>query len=216
MDVGTAGAGTGATVAKINGIGSAVKSGIGSASMLLPDGTTVAAAVAVNAYGGVYDYKSGLLIAGPRRSNGHGFDDPVDLLLGQDESNWDSGPLANTTIGVVATDAVLDKEGANYLASVSHDGLALTIRPCHTVRDGDTMFGLATGAISESDSGPVDLTRLGAAAVEVTARAVLNAVFQATGLGGLPAISEIAPEPSSETARPETAPPGSSPECSNE
>jgi L-aminopeptidase/D-esterase-like protein len=192
MDVGTVGAGTGATVAKINGIGFAVKSGIGSASMRLSDGTTIAAAVAVNAYGGVYDYKSGLLIAGPRWSDGQGFYDPVDLVLDQDRINGDSGTLANTTIGVVATDAVLDKEGANYLASVSHDGLALTIRPCHTVRDGDTMFALATGAISEHDADPVDLTRLGAAAVEVTARAVLDAIFRSTGLGGLPAISELA------------------------
>ena len=214
MDVGTVGAGTGATVAKIKGIGYAVKSGIGSASMRLSDGTTIAAAVAVNAYGGVYDYKSGLLIAGPRWSDSRGFDDPVDLVLGQGGLNGDSGPLANTTIGVVATDAVLDKEGANYLASVSHDGLALTIRPCHTVRDGDTMFALATGTISEHDSESVDLTRLGAAAVEVTARAVLNAIFRSTGLGGLPAISEIDHEPSpktpreasSETSLPETPP----------
>lgn len=72
MDVGTVGAGTGATVAKINGIGFAVKSGIGSASMRLSDGTTIAAAVAVNAYGGVYDYKSGLLIAGPRSEDRYG------------------------------------------------------------------------------------------------------------------------------------------------
>ena len=209
------GAGTGATVAKVRGIGAAIKSGIGSASIKLPDGATVAAAVAVNAYGGVYDYDSGLLIAGPRKSDGPGFDDPVELLLGgqfgqgefgQGEFDQVAGPLTNTTIGVVATDAALDKEGANYLASVSHDGLALTIRPCHTVRDGDTMFALATGAILGNGVGPVDLTLLGVAAVEVTAKAVLNALRQATGLGGVPAISEIAPE----TSPPETSPPGTS------
>ena len=200
MEVGSVGAGTGATVAKVRGIGAAVKSGIGSASIQLPDGATVAAAVAVNAYGGVYDYQSGLLIAGPRRSDGLGFEDPVELLLGgelgQDDFDQVNGPLANTTIGVVATDAALDKEGANYLASVSHDGLALTIRPCHTVRDGDTMFALATGVNLGNDAGPVDLTLLGAAAVEVTARAVLNAVLVATGLGGVPAITEISTETS--------------------
>ena len=200
MEVGSVGAGTGATVAKVRGIGAAIKSGIGSASMQLPNGATVAAAVAVNAYGGVYDYRSGLLIAGPRRSDGTGLDDPVELLFsgefGQGGLGDDAGPLTNTTIGVVATDATLDKEGANYLASVSHDGLALTIRPCHTVRDGDTMFALATGAVLGNDPGPVDLTRLGAAAVEVTARAVLNALSEATGLGGVPAVSEIAPETS--------------------
>ena len=93
----------------------------------------------------------------------------------------------NTTIGVVATDAKLNREEANYLARVSHDGLAISIRPCHTIRDGDTMFAMATG---ESDA-RVDLTSMGAAAVEVTAQAVLRAVRYATGLGGIPAISEL-------------------------
>ena len=93
----------------------------------------------------------------------------------------------NTTIGLVATDAELTKEDANYLAQVSHDGLALAIRPCHTVRDGDTMFALATG----HNKSPVDMTALGAAAVEVTAQAVLRAVRQATGLGEIPSINEL-------------------------
>ena len=106
------------------------------------------------------------------------------LLKGADDSP--SGPV-NTTIGLVATDAKLTKEDTNYLARVSHDGLALTIRPCHTVRDGDTMFAMATG---HNDS-RLDLTSLGAAAVEVTAQAVLRAVRQATGLGEIPAISEL-------------------------
>jgi len=87
----------------------------------------------------------------------------------------------------VATDAQISKEDANYLARVSHDGLALSIRPCHTVRDGDTMFALATG----HNQSPADLTALGAAAVEATAQAVLRAVRQATGLGGIPAIGEL-------------------------
>lgn len=190
MEVGTVGAGTGATVAKVRGVAAAIKSGIGSASIKLPNGVTVAAAVAVNAYGGVYDYQSGILIAGPRRAVGSGMDDPVELLL-SGEFGQEAGPLTNTTIGVVATDAALDKEGANYLASVSHDGLALTIRPCHTVRDGDTMFALATGTISGNEARSEDLTLLGAAAVEVTATAVLNAISSATGLGGVPAVAEI-------------------------
>ena len=82
----------------------------------------------------------------------------------------------------------MTNEDANYLARVSHDGLALTIRPCHTVRDGDTMFAMATGR----NESRLDLMALGAAAVEVTAQAVLRAVRQATGLGGIPAISELA------------------------
>ena len=186
MEEGSVGAGTGATVAKARGISASVKSGIGTAAMKLLDGPMVAAAVAVNAYGGVFDYRSGLLVAGPRREDGAGFDDPVELVL-RGQAGEESGPLANTTIGVVATDAPLNREEANYLAIVSHDGLALTIRPCHTMRDGDTMFALATGRSQRR----VDLTRLGAAAVEVTAQAVLRAVHAATGLGGIPALSEV-------------------------
>ena len=182
---GSVGAGTGATVAKLGGADRAVKGGIGSASITLATGQTVAAAVAVNAVGGIWDYANGELLAGPRKPGG-GFEDPVALLLAGD-SAAPAGPV-NTTIGLVATDAQISKEDANYLARVSHDGLALTIRPCHTVRDGDTMFAMAT----EQNQSPLDLTALGAAAVEVTAQAVLRAVRQAVGLAGIPSISELA------------------------
>ena len=183
---GTCGAGTGATVAKGRGREYALKSGIGSASIRLPQGPVVAALVAVNAYGGVYNHRSGQLVAGPRRDDGDGMFDPVEVLLGQNENTSDL-QLANTTIGVVATDAPLTREEASHLATVSHDGLAMTIRPCHTMRDGDTMFALATGR----HIGTFDLTALGAAAAEVTARAVLRAVTSATGLAGAPAVGEL-------------------------
>ena len=186
LEEGSVGAGTGATVAKARGRQGAVKSGLGCASLRLASGVVVAAVVAVNAYGGVHDYRSGRLIAGPRREDGWGFDDPVELCLRG--STVDAAPpLTNTTIGLVATDAALTREDANYLAGVSHDGLALTIRPCHTDRDGDTMFAMATRRVQ----GAVDLTALGAAAVEVTAGAVLRAVNAATGLGGVPAVGEL-------------------------
>ena len=192
MAEGCVGAGTGATVAKGGGRQRSIKSGIGSASLKLPNGPTVSAVVAVNAYGGIVDYRTGRLVAGPRRDDGQGFEDPVGLLLNQGPGE-DGQELANTTIGVVATDANLTREEANYLARISHDGLALTIRPCHTIRDGDTMFALATGHIGDAEHArqPVDLTALGAAGVEVTALAVLRAVETATGLGGLPSIGEL-------------------------
>ena len=185
MTEGSVGAGTGATVAKLGGPARGVKGGIGSAAITLSTGQTVAVAVAVNAVGGIFDYTNGQILAGPRRADG-GFDDPVTMLL-KGGSNAPTGPV-NTTIGLVATDAQLTREDANYLARVSHDGLALSIRPCHTVRDGDTMFAMATG----HNRTPADLTSLGAAAVEATAQAVLRAVRQATGLGGIPSISELA------------------------
>ena len=186
LSEGTVGAGTGATVAKTGGTPRAVKGGLGSAALKLPNGATVAAAVTVNSIGGIWDYTTGKLVAGPRRDSG-GFDDPVGILLDGSPPASPTGPV-NTTIGVVATDARINREEANYLARVSHDGLAVAIRPCHTIRDGDTMFAMATG---ESDT-TADLTALGAAAVEVTAQAVLRAVRRATGLGGIPAVSELA------------------------
>ena len=183
---GSVGAGTGATVGKALGLDNAVKGGIGSACLSLPGGAIVAAMVAVNAYGSVVDYKSGHTVAGPRRHPGPGFYDSVELVL-QEQHSGESLPLTNTTIGVIATDASLTKEQANFLASLSHDGLALAIRPCHTIRDGDTMFAMATA----QRPGPVDLTVLGAAAVEATAQAALSAVEAATGLGGVPAVREL-------------------------
>ena len=185
MDEGSVGAGTGATVAKGRGIASAVKCGIGSASLRLPGGAVVAAIVAVNAYGGLYDHKTGRLMAGPRREGG-GFEDPMEILL-EDDGSQEGPSMTNTTIGLVATDALLSREEVNHLAGLSHDGLALTIRPCHTMRDGDTMFAMATGQGPQTS----DLTALGAASVEVTARAVLRAAETATGLGGVPSIGEI-------------------------
>ena len=185
---GTVGAGTGATVGKILGPERAVKGGIGSAALTMPDGNTVSALMAVNAVGDVVDHRTGQLLAGPRRINQSGMESSVQALLREDDEATDAAPsLSNTTIGVIATDATLTKEEANWLARVSHDGLALAIRPCHTPRDGDTMFAMATNHRHP----PADLTVLGAAAVEVTAQAVIRAVEAATGLGGIPAISEI-------------------------
>ena len=185
---GSVGAGTGATAGKLLGMERAVKAGIGSAALTLPEGATVAALVAVNAVGDVVDYRDGRLIAGPRQESGKGFVNSVEALLeGRPIAlNRNAPPMSNTTIGVVATDAGLNREEANWLARISHDGLALAIRPCHTMRDGDTMFALATGQANA----PEDITALGAAAVEVTAQAVLRAAATATGLGGIPSARE--------------------------
>lgn len=185
MSVGSVGAGTGATVAKAFGIEAAVKGGIGSASCVLPDGVSVGAAVAVNAWGGIYDYRDSGLIAGPRTGSGS-MADPVDIMLTGPRS-FGSSAMTNTTIGVVATDATLDKMQANFVASACHDGLALTIRPCHTPSDGDTMFCAATG----ENTADVNLTAIVTAATHVTALAVLDAVAAAHGLAGVPAVSEL-------------------------
>lgn len=185
MAVGSVGAGTGATVAKAFGMDGAVKGGIGSACCVLPDGVSVGAAVAVNAWGGIYDHRDGGLIAGPRTADGS-MADPVDVMLTGEPSARFSA-LTNTTIGVVATDAKLDKMQANFVASACHDGLALTIRPCHTPSDGDTMFCMSTG----ENPADANLMAIVTAATHVTALAVLDAIRSAQGLAGVPAVAAL-------------------------
>ena len=185
VEEGSVGAGTGATVGKALGMERAVKGGIGTAAVRTGDGLTAGAIVAVNAFGGVADPKTGCILAGPREASTGEFLDSVEVLLSQNSSA--AAPVGvNTTIGVVATDARLTKEQVHHLARVSHDGLAMSIRPCHTIRDGDSMFALATG------SSPVepDLTVLGAAIVEAVSLSIVRAVTQATGLGGVPSAAE--------------------------
>jgi len=167
---GCVGAGTGATVAKLGGPEGAIKSGIGTACRKLPDGTLVAAIVAVNAVGGVYDPRTGAAVATPRTKT----------------AAWQPPGGTNTTIGVVATTARLDAGTVNRLAISGHDGLALTIRPAHTVFDGDALFALSLPAADAPNATPADLLALGQAAAEVVAEAILRGVRAATPLDGIP------------------------------
>ncbi len=186
---GNVGAGAGATVGKLFGIERAMKGGIGSASLRV-GAITVAALVAVNAIGDVVDPATGRVVAGARTADGRGLlDSQAALLRGELPARALAGMA--TTIGVVATDAVLTKAQANKLATMAHDGLARSIRPVHTMTDGDTLFALATGASGR----PGEMTVLGALAAEVTARAVLNAVQAAVAASGLPAAADLAAPP---------------------
>jgi L-aminopeptidase/D-esterase-like protein len=174
-------------VGKLLGPAYATKSGLGSAVRRLAGEITVGAIVAVNAFGDVVDPATGRILAGTRDPHGKGFVDTVARL------HWDlSGTMlgfpANTTVAVVATDAALTKEGANKMAQMAHDGLAQTIRPIHTMVDGDTVFALATGHRARER---VDLTALGAVAAAVLAEAVVRAVRQATSLAGVPALRDL-------------------------
>ncbi len=190
---GSVGAGTGATVGKLNGPAWATKGGIGSASVRLADGTTVGALIAVNAIGQVVDLHTGRTLAGARRLDGPGFE-PHEAYLGSGARGSVAGvapaPGANTTIGVVATDARLDKAGVTRLAQVAHDGMALAIRPAHTMYDGDTIFALSTGEAGVPRPAS-EQAQLGAAAVWAVAEAIVRAVRAARGLGGVPATSEL-------------------------
>ncbi|MDE2717261.1 MAG: P1 family peptidase [Chloroflexota bacterium] len=190
VEEGSVGAGAGATVAKTQGLDRAIKGGIGTASVDLGNGITVGAIMAVNAVGGVYDPDTGDLVAGPRNDHG-GMDDPMEALLLDNDAATPAPFGSNTTIGTVATNAALTKEEANKLASIAHDGLALAVRPAHTMRDGDTMFAVATG----TEPGKADMLRLGAAVVVCVARAIVRGIRCATGLEGIPSVQELSGTP---------------------
>jgi len=190
---GNVGAGTGATVGKILGPALCMKSGVGTASLEIGAGVIVGAIAAVNAFGDVIDPSTGQIIAGARSkdigpihigSQGY-FADTLKVmqtLVGRTALGF--GSKGNTVIGVIATNAKLNKEEANKVAQMAHDGLARTIRPAHTMVDGDTIFAIATGEHN------ADVNIVGAYAAEVFAQAILRAVRAAKPVAGIPAISQ--------------------------
>lgn len=188
LEQGSVGAGTGATVGKALGIQKATKGGLGTSSLTFNDGLVIGAVVAVNAFGDVVDPKTGTILAGPRQKGTDSFCSTMDLLLsGNEIPRQNPSTSGNTTIGVVATNAVLSKAQATKIAAQAHDGLALAIRPCHTMSDGDAMFALATGKAENE----VNLNRICAGAVAVTIQAVINAIQSSSGLAGIPSSKEV-------------------------
>lgn len=169
---GRVGAGAGATVGKLLGPDRASAGGVGMGRIELPDGEIVMAIVAVNALGHVVDPATNAIVAGPRQPDGS-FADTVQIMLGNHPM---PRPAENTTIGCVITNANLDSAACARVASMAHNGLARAIRPAHTQFDGDTLFVLSP---STSDDPPSDTTRIGVAAAEAVARAVLHAVNEA-------------------------------------
>ncbi|MXY20390.1 MAG: P1 family peptidase [Dehalococcoidia bacterium] len=187
VDEGSVGAGTGATVAKLLGRDRGLKGGIGTSALDLGEGLVVGAIVAVNAVGGVVDPETSEIVAGPLDDDGVTMLDSMKVITAPGFESPQPRAGQNTTIGVVATNANLTKSQANKLADVSHDGLAMAVRPAHLMSDGDTMFALATGG----HEGEANMNRLCAAAALCTSRAIVRAVTEATGLGGVKAVSEL-------------------------
>jgi len=188
---GNMGVGAGATVGKILGMTQSMKSGVGTASLYIGGGVIVGAIVAVNAFGDVIDPATSAIIAGVRTlhkgpitigADGYFADTLATFkgLIGRTAMSFAS--RANTVIGVVATNAKLSKEESNKVAQMAHDGLARTIRPAHTLFDGDTIFALATGDKA------ADVNIVGAFGAEVFAQAIVNAVKAAKSAGGLPGL----------------------------
>ncbi len=182
---GNVGAGAGATVGKLAGQDRAMKGGIGSAALSLPDGLTVAALVAVNAAGDIVDPSTGRVLAGVRTPDGRSLADVRALIrAGQAVA---ARPGQSTTIGVVATSARLTKSQATKVAQMAHDGLARAISPVHTPLDGDTIFTLATGRYDR----PVNLAAVGALAADAVAEAVVRAARAAASIPGYPATRDV-------------------------
>jgi L-aminopeptidase/D-esterase-like protein len=192
--IGTVGAGAGARVGVLKG-------GVGTASVTLPSGVTVGAIVVVNAAGEVVDTTTGLPWQADQIVEFGLTRPPADQIAAFAARNIEISPL-NTTIAVVATDAALSPAACRRVAVAAHDGLARTIRPCHTPLDGDTVFALATGAIevppdpetpaSMSPEVPL-LTEVGAAAADVLARAVMVGVLAAESVAGIPTYRDMLP-----------------------
>jgi L-aminopeptidase/D-esterase-like protein len=184
---GNVGAGAGATVGKMGGRGRAMKGGIGSAAITLPNGLVVAALVAVNARGDIIDPANGQVVAGMRTEDGKSLADVRRRLKSGELDLPLPDALQHTTLGIVATNATLTKTQATRVAQMAHDGFARAITPAHTSADGDIIFALATGVRTAPD----DLDTIGALAAEVTAEAILRAVRAATGIPGYPAARDL-------------------------
>lgn len=186
---GNHGAGIGATVGKVLGMGQAMKAGLGTACVDLGGNLKVAALMVVNAFGDIYEKDSKIIIAGARTLK----KGPIKLGLKQNFANTieimksfvgktvlNIANRQNTVIGVVATNAILTKDEANKVAQMAQDGLARCIHPTHTMFDGDTIFVMATGKRKG------DVSLVGSYAAEVVADAIVNAVRKAEPAGGLP------------------------------
>jgi L-aminopeptidase/D-esterase-like protein len=183
---GNVGAGAGATVGKMRGSQHAMKGGLGSSAIALPNGLVVAALAAVNAAGDIIDPATGQVVAGTRTADGKGFAD-IRLLLRQGNEARPPEPLQSTTLGIVATNAALTKLQAARMAQMAQDGLSRAVVPAHTSVDGDTVFAMATGR----REGPADADLIGALAADQMAQAIVRAVRAATSIPGYPAARDL-------------------------
>lgn len=180
---GNHGAGTGATVGKLLGMEHCMKSGIGSYAVQVGN-LQVGAVVAVNAVGDVYDYENGRKIAGLLAADGKTFLDSELAALQAIEAQAEKF-VGNTTLGVILTNARLDKAHLCKIAGMAHDGYARAIRPVHTSMDGDSIYAVSLGDL------PADMDVVGTLAARVMAKAIVRAVQAAEPAYGLPSASEI-------------------------
>lgn len=179
---GNIGCGMGATVGKIYGSAGAMKAGLGSATVRAGE-LVVSALVAVNSFGDIYDYETGRQIAGVYDYKNSKLLNTYEIMKKEGRSAGFN--MSNTTIGVVATNAILTKAEANKVAELAHNGFARSINPVHTLLDGDTIFAMATNEIAG------DTNLIGTMAAEAMSRAIANAIISAGSCHGLYSYKDI-------------------------
>ena len=180
---GNYGAGCGATVGKICGMGTCMKTGIGSYAVSVGD-LKVGAVAALNALGDVFDWRTGRQIAGLLAEDRKGFRSTMEQMCASTQS-VENKFTGNTTLAVVMTNAFFDKAQLCKIAGMAHDGYARSIRPVHTSADGDSIYAVSVGDVRAD----MDLT--GALAAEVVSEAISRAVWSARGAFGCPAAGDL-------------------------
>ena len=180
---GNYGAGCGASIGKLAGMDTCVKTGIGSYAIQLGE-LRVGAIVALNALGDIYDWKSGKKIAGMLAEDGDGFRDTVDFMK-RSIAVKDNKFVDNTTLGIVLTNGSFNKTQLCKIAGMTHNGYARSIRPVHTSADGDSIYAVSAGSVE------ADQDLVGILAADVMSEAIIRAVESAESAFGIRAARDI-------------------------
>ena len=180
---GNFGAGCGATVGKMGGMETSMKTGIGSFAVQLGE-LRIGAIVALNALGDIYDWKSGKRIAGMLTEDKKGFRDTVELME-QSIAVKENKFVENTTLGVIVTNAAFNKTQLCKIAGMAHNGYARSIRPVHTSADGDSVYAVSAGAVE------ADQDLVGILAADIMCEAIKRAVYGAESAYGFPAAKDL-------------------------
>ena len=180
---GNFGAGCGATVGKLAGMTAGMKTGMGSCAVQLGE-LKIGAVVALNAYGDVFDWRTGKQIAGLLTEDGKNLRSTTEAMAASIQA-VDNRFVGNTTLAVIATNAAFEKAALCKIAGMGHDGLARTIRPVHTSIDGDSVYAVSVGSVQ------ADQELVGALAAEMVSEAVVRAVRSAESAYGFPAARDL-------------------------
>ncbi|HKM75756.1 MAG TPA: P1 family peptidase [Candidatus Bathyarchaeia archaeon] len=189
---GNVGAGMGATVGKLKGLSFACKGGCGTYAVRLPNDIVVGALIITNSVGNVYDIDADAKTIVGTRTPGGGFLEFDDLIP---DYMHEEIPRSKTTIGVVATNVDLSHENVIRLAQMANDGLAMSIRPIHMSRDGDTLFAASTARIGGMRESKRMVDLLGYTATRCVVRAVVRSVKAAQSLSNIPSWDELTRRP---------------------